>query len=175
MQSVSKLSKQLANLGIISAFASAAVFLPGCASTQKEQQTSEPPPASSANVTLHKDKDIQGVWLANGFTFKGYDAVYVGQTVFKAEERPNEADARGAAMRELPTEMAGAIRQINLFSTVTTSTNDLKPEAKALKFSNTITEYQKGGGGARYFAGMFGGGQPVIKVRGEVHDGDNLV
>jgi hypothetical protein len=40
---------------------------------------------------------------------------------------------------------------------------------------NTIFEYEKGGGGARYFAGLYGGGQPVLKVRGEFLDGEKAL
>ncbi|HWW01135.1 MAG TPA: hypothetical protein VNZ64_15675 [Candidatus Acidoferrum sp.] len=167
--------RYLVKLGSVSTLTAVTLLLPGCASTPDEKQSSANQAVSPTGVTLHKDKDIQGVWLANGFAFKGYDAVYIGDTVFKAEERSNEVEARGAAMRVLPFEMADAIKQTSLFPVVTTRAEDLKPDTKTLKFANTITEYQKGGGGARYFAGMFGGGQPVIKVRGEVRDGDSLV
>ena len=44
-----------------------------------------------------------------------------------------------------------------------------------MKLANTIIEYEKGGGGARYFAGLYGAGQPVVKVRGQMFDGDTLV
>ena len=37
---------------------------------------------------------------------------------------------------------------------------------------NTIIEYEKGGGGARWWAGEFGAGQPVIRVRGQFLDAD---
>ena len=35
--------------------------------------------------------------------------------------------------------------------------------------------HEKGGGAARYWAGLYGAGQPVVKVRGLVYDGDKLV
>jgi hypothetical protein len=35
-----------------------------------------------------------------------------------------------------------------------------------LKLDNTIIEYAKGSGAARFWAGEFGAGQPVIRVRG---------
>ena len=46
---------------------------------------------------------------------------------------------------------------------------------RTLRLENTIVEYEKGGGGARFFAGLYGAGQPVIRVRGRVMDGDRLV
>ena len=33
---------------------------------------------------------------------------------------------------------------------------------------NTIIEFNKGGGGARYFAGLYGAGQPVLRVAGKM-------
>jgi len=33
-----------------------------------------------------------------------------------------------------------------------------------LKLENTILEYSKGGGGARFWVGLYGGGQPMFRV-----------
>ena len=55
---------------------------------------------------------------------------------------------------------------------VVTSETDLKPGAKVLKLQNTIIEYAKGGGAARYFAGLYGAGQPVLRVQGKLAEGD---
>src|SRR5262245_2844313 len=152
-------------------------LLTGCGSTPPESAGAsngkvQPLPAG---VTLHKDKDINGVWLAPGFTFKGYDSLYVAPPVFAAVERTNEVQMRAMAMQFLPEQLTQCIRTTGVFSVVTTLTNELKPEAKLLTMENTIIEYEKGGGGARYFAGLYGGGQPVIKVRGRILDGENLM
>jgi hypothetical protein len=48
----------------------------------------------------------------------------------------------------------------------------IKPGAKVLKLHNPVTEYSKGGGAARYFAGLYGVGQPVLRVDGKMVDGD---
>jgi hypothetical protein len=158
------------------AVASAAPFLlAGCASTSPtETATSKVPPLPSG-VTLHEDKDIQGVWLAEGFDFKGYDTLYIAEPVFAAIERPNEVQMRAMAMRVLPELLVEHIRSTKLFATVTTRADEAKPGSRNLRMENTIIEYEKGGGGARYFAGMFGAGQPVIKVRGQILDGDKLM
>jgi hypothetical protein len=156
----------LARLGVLGGL----TLLMGCASTQ----TSKVPPLP-AGVTLHQDKDIQGVWLAEGFDFKGYDTLYIAGPVFAAVERPNEAEMRAMAMRVLPEQLAEHLGATKLFASVTTRADDAKPGSKCLKMENTIIEYEKGGGGARYFAGMFGGGQPVIKVQGQILDGDKLM
>ncbi len=155
-------------------------LLMGCASTPSgesgtAQKASSKVPPLPAGVTLHEDRNIQGVWLADGFKFKGYDIIYIAPTEFAAVERSNEVDTRARAMRVLPEQLVDDLRDARLFSTVTTHSEDVKPESKALKVQNTIIEYERGGGAARYFAGAFGAGQPVIKVRGQVFDGDKLV
>jgi hypothetical protein len=132
-------------------------------------------PPLPPGVTLHRDKDINGVWLAEGFDFKGYDTLYIAPPTFAAIERPNEVQMRAMAMRVLPEEISQHMRDTQLFATVTAHADDVKPASKCLKMENTIIEYEKGGGGARYFAGVFGGGEPVIKVRGQILDGDKLM
>jgi hypothetical protein len=153
------------------------LLLAGCGSTPPESTgaTSAKGQPLPAGVTLHKDKDINGVWLAPGFTFKGYDVLFVAVPVFAAVERTNEVQMRAMAMQVLPEQLTQCIRTTGVFTVVTTSTNELKPEAKLLTMENTIIEYEKGGGGARYWAGLYGGGQPVIKVRGRILDGENLM
>ena len=53
--------------------------------------------------------------------------------------------------------------------------SEIKPGAKVLRLENTITEYSKGGGAARYFAGLYGAGQPMLKVQGKMTDGDKTL
>jgi hypothetical protein len=140
---------------------------------QNEKPANVPP--LPAGVKLHKDQNIQGVWLADGFNFKGYQTLYLTPIVFAAIERDNEVDARAMSMQELPGQLMDNLRDTQLFATVTTRSEDVKSGAKTLSLDNIIVEYSKGGGAARYFAGHFGGGQPVIKVRGQIFDGDKLV
>ena len=52
---------------------------------------------------------------------------------------------------------------------------DVRPGSRVLRLDNTIVDYERGGGGARYFAGLYGAGQPVITVRGRITDGDRQV
>jgi hypothetical protein len=158
-------------LGLLLAFA--------CISPAQTNQAKEPkghkPPPLPEGVKLHKDQNIQGVWLADGFSFKGYHTLYLAPPVFAAVERPNEVDIRALAMQELPDELVLHLRDTKLFATVTTNSADVKPKAKTLKLENTIIEFSKGSGAARHFGGPFGGGQPVIRVRGLIYDGDKLV
>lgn len=155
------------------------ILITGCASSSNSKETasektkaSQVPPLP-AGVTLHKDKDIQGVWLAPGFNFKGYDTLSIDATSFKAVERPNEVKERTAAIAAVRWQLVESIGATKLFGTV--SINPLAPGAHGLRLANTIIEYEKGGGAGRYFAGIYGAGMPVIKVRGEVFDGEKLV
>jgi hypothetical protein len=140
----------------------------------KEKPGSKVPPLPEG-VKLHKDQNIQGVWLADGFNFKGYQTLYLTPIVFAGIERDNEVDTRATAMQVLPEQLVEHLRDTKLFATVMTRSEDVKSGAKSLKLENTIIEFSKGGGAARHFGGPFGGGQPVIKVRGQIFDGDKLV
>jgi len=141
---------------------------------QKEKKNKVPP--LPEGVKLHKDRNIQGVWLADGFNFKGYQTLYLTPIVFAGVERDNEVDIRATAMQELPDELVTSFRDTKLFTTVTTKSEEVKSKAKTLKLDNTIIEFSKGSGVGRHFGGPFGaGGQPVIKVRGQIYDGDKLV
>ena len=141
---------------------------------QKEKKNKVPP--LPEGVKLHKDQNIQGVWLADGFDFKGYQTLYLTPIVFAGVERDNEVDTRAAAMQELPEQLVEQLRDTKLFANVTTKSEDVKSKAKTLTLDNTIIEFSKGSGAARHFGGPFGsGGQPVIKVRGQIYDGDKLV
>ena len=151
------------------------VLSSGCASTNPAEARQPQIVPLPAGVTLHKDRDIQGVWLAPGFDFKGYDLLYVGNTAFNAVERSGEKEMRSLAISYVQTQEVEAIRASGLFKIVTMNTNDIVAGGRALKLDNTIIEYEKGGGGARYWAGLYGAGQPVVKVRGLMYDGDRLV
>jgi len=151
------------------------MLMTGCASSKSDSAKNLKPevPPLPAGVTLRKDKDIQGVWLAPGFNFKGYDTLSIEETSFKAIERPNEVKERTAAIAAVRWQLVESITATKLFNTVTI--NPLTPGTRGLRLANTIIEYEKGGGAGRYFAGIYGAGMPVIKVRGEVFDGETLV
>jgi hypothetical protein len=141
----------------------------GCATSSPETKT-------TADATgWHKDKDIQRVWLAPGFDFSGYDGLYIGETIYAAKERSNETEMRTWAMKYLREQLAAEIPRVRIIPAVYLSTDAIPANAKILKLENTIYEYEKGGGGARYFVGIYGGGQPVIKVRGVMTANDQPV
>jgi len=148
-------------------------LLAGCASTSSD---STPAPAPSpARVTLRSDPPMDGVWLTNNFAFKGYDTLYITAPVFAAKERANEVDIRNLAMRVLVEQLESCLREAKVFSNVTVRADTIKPATRTLQLRNTVIEYERGGNIGRAMAGLFGGGQPVIKVRGEFFDGDQLM
>jgi hypothetical protein len=154
--------KQIRVLGY-STLASAAILLSGCATGEKQPHVYTGP----GGVTYHQDNDIQGVWLADGFDFNGYDTLYVAEPSASAESRSDEEKrVLATAQRNLRQQLVNALSDIHVFQHVSASTNDIPAGAKVLKLENDIYHHEKGGGGARYFAGFAGAGQPVIKVAG---------
>ena len=145
-------------------------FGAGCASSK---QNGDEASASASPDKLKEDRDLQGVWVKPGFNFSGKPDLLIEPTIFKGVERPNEVEMRAFAVKELRQEIAEAAGNTGLFKSVLTDTNSAGATTNLLRLVNTIVEYEKGGGGARYFAGLYGGGQPIIKVRGEMFDASN--
>lgn len=124
-------------------------------------------------VTYHEEKDIQGVWMADGFRFNDYDTVYVAEPASNAESRSDEErKVLETAKHTLRQDLVNSLQDIHVFQRVVTSTNEIPAGAKVLVLENNIYHHEKGGGGARYFAGLYGAGQPVIKVAGKMRNGD---
>jgi hypothetical protein len=146
-----------------------ALALGGCAAAA-------PSTAGSAGVAYRDDQDLQRVWLAEGFTFQGYDVFHVQEPRTDVPNvHPDGVENLKWATGVLRDEVVTALRVKGLFPTVAVGAADIKPGSRVLRLENTIIEYEKGGGGARFFAGLYGAGQPVIRVRGRVTDGDRLV
>ena len=112
-------------------------------------------------------------WIASGFNFNGYDTLYIAPTLSTAKfpDKPEDTKVHDLAKSNLPFELARLIGAAKIFGAVVTQESDIKPGAKVLKMENTITEFNKGGGAGRYFAGLYGGGQPVLRVQGTASDG----
>lgn len=165
---------------ISSAFVFVSFVFAGCVTgdgSQKKPAVAKGSTASAAadasGVTLKKEKDIQGVWLAPGFNFSGHGALFVESTKYAGAVRNNEERERAQAIRGVQSEIIAAAQTTGLFSTVQAGSPAGK--GSALRMSNTITKFEKGGGAARYFAGVYGAGQPHTRVHGEIHDGQKLV
>ncbi len=120
------------------------------------------------NPHMEKEK----CWVAGGFDFNGYDTLYIAPTLSTAKfpDKPEDTKVHELAKQNFPTELARMIDSRKIFGNVVTQESDIKPGAKVLKLENTITEFSKGGGAGRYFAGLYGGGQPVLRVQGKMLD-----
>ncbi len=145
----------------------------GCASAP---ETATPVKGAPGGVAYREDKELQKVWLAEGFDFRGYDTLVVGDTRADVPKlNPDGAESLEWARGVLRDELVAALQAGKLFAAVVTREADVRPGSRVLRLDNTIVDYERGGGGARYFAGLYGAGQPVITVRGRITDGDRQV
>jgi hypothetical protein len=137
----------------------------GCASNEAPTT-----PAAGGGVNV-KNPHMEKVWLADNVNFNGYDTIYVADTQSTAKFQPDEKEPHEVAKIGLQRQIVDALKAKKIWANVVTREADIPTGAKALKMENTIVEYSKGGGAARYFVGLYGAGQPVLKVDGKVSDG----
>lgn len=174
-----------------------AVWSGGCASSGDKSAGGGPPPASankfrtddgriidigkgspSSGGTSYRDPHLEKCWVADGFDFTGIDTIYIAPTLSTAkynDKNPEDSRVHALARESLVRELARMIELRKLCANIVTRESDLKPGIKTLKLENTITEFAKGGGAARYFVGLYGGGQPVLRVQGKLTDGDKTL
>jgi hypothetical protein len=108
--------------------------------------------------------------------FQGYQALYILETRTDVPKvNPDGVENMQWASGFLRDEIVSALRAKGVFPVVVVNAAEIKPGMRVLRLENTIIEYEKGGGGARFFAGLYGAGQPVIRVRGRMLDGDRPV
>jgi len=124
----------------------------------------------------YKNPHMDKCWLADGFDFNGYDTLYIAPTESTAKFNPkDEGPPLEMAKQNLAGELKAYLSTNGMFSNLVTQEADIKPGARVLKMQNTIVEYSKGGGAARYFAGLYGGGQPNLRVQGKASEGDKVL
>lgn len=119
-----------------------------------------------------KDPHLDSCWIGEGFKFTGYDTLLILPTESTAKFQADEQAPHETAKFNLVKELADAIRSKGVFANVVTAESQIPRGTRVLKMSNTIVEYAKGGGGARYWAGAYGAGQPIIRARGKIFEGD---
>lgn len=142
--------------------------LTGCASTPDT-----PSGGPSTGMVYQEHEHLQKVWVAPGFDFKGYDVLYIADTATDVPKvNPDGVESLEWSRGVVQAQLVRAIQAKGFFRAVATRAADVPAGSKALKLENTIVEYERGGGAARYFAGLYGAGQPVIRVRGRMADGD---
>jgi hypothetical protein len=123
-----------------------------------------------------KEPHLEKCWIASDFNFNGYDTLYIAPTLSTAKlHGPDEESPHALAKENVVIELDRKIRSKGIFQNIVTHESEIKPGARTLKLENTIIEYAKGGGAARYWVGLYGGGQPVLRVVGRMTDGDKVV
>jgi hypothetical protein len=177
---------------IFAAFGCVAVtlFISGCATTDSKTtgenfpsrytsadgRTIDIGPRTAANGGLvFKEPHMERCWLATNFNFNGYGVLYIAPTLSTAKFHDDEVAPHDIAKQNIPLELQRELESRGVFPKVVTSDSSIPTGARVLKLENTIVEYKKGGGGARYWVGMYGGGQPVVRVLGKMTDGDKTV
>jgi hypothetical protein len=143
----------------------------GCAATP-----GAPSGAAPTGIVYQDHKHLQKVWVAPGFDFKGYDVLYVADTAADVPKvNPDGVESLEWSRGVVQAQLVRAIQAKGHFRAVATRAADVPAGSKVLRLDNTIIEYERGGGAARYFAGLYGAGQPVIRVRGRMADGDRAL
>jgi hypothetical protein len=122
-----------------------------------------------------KGPHLDKAWLAKDFDFSGYDTLYLAPIRSTATYHPDEERPHALAKENLAIELKHFIASRGMFTNVVSSESEISPGARVLKLENTIVEYTKGGGAARYWAGAYGAGQPAVRVEGRMTDGDKPV
>lgn len=122
-----------------------------------------------------KEPHMDKCWIADGFDFKGFDVIYIAPVTSTAKVHDDEVPVQKIAEDNLQAELKRMIEEKHLGLKVVTDESAIKPGVKALWLTDTIVDYGKGGGAARYFVGLYGGGQPHLKVEGVMKDGDKTV
>ena len=177
--------------------ATLALCLAGCATTDTKTETTAGTPGSSSFPSRYraldgrvieigkrstadggstfKEPHMDKCWIADNFTFNGYDTLYIVPTLSTAKFHDDEAAPHEFAKENIVLELNRELGAKGIFGKIVTREGDIPPGAHALKLENTIVEYSKGGGAARYWAGLYGAGQPMFRVVGKMTDGDKTV
>ncbi len=122
----------------------------------------------------YKNPNLNRCWLADGFTFVGYDVLYLTPiTTSLSPAEPRAQEMLRTAQSRLLDGLKAKFSNMGLFSNVVTQPQDIPAGAKVLRLDQKITEFARGSGAARFWAGTFGAGQPVLKVEGTLQDGNN--
>lgn len=155
----------------VTAGALVTVLLSGCASGPPASTPSAAPGSGSGGIVLREHDKVGRVWTAEGASLKGYDALVLTETrgevpKLNPDGRENLDWARGVVREEL----VRALAERKAFGEVVAGA----PPAfgRTLVLETVVVDYEKGGGAARYWAGLYGAGQPVIRVRGTIRDGE---
>jgi hypothetical protein len=122
-----------------------------------------------------KNPHLEKCWIADGFAFSGYDTLLIAPTASTAKIQDDEQERLRLAKDMIPSKLVYFLTPKGIFTNIVTKESDVTPGARVLKLENSITEYSKGSRAARYFVGLYGGGQPVLRVEGKLSEGDKTL
>jgi hypothetical protein len=115
----------------------------------------------------HLDK----CWIASGFDFQGYDTLLIMPTLTSVRaQTPEEGYDLELEKKNLASELAWFFRARAIVTNVVTREEEVPPGEHVLKLENTITEFKRGSTSGRFWAGLFGAGQPILRVVGTMTD-----
>src|SRR5579863_7588471 len=124
---------------------------------------------------VFKEPHVEKCWIASGFDFNGYTTLYIAPTMTTAKVREEDAVLESVVGDNLVATLKAMLDQKRIFANVMVEKPPANAALKILKLTNTVVDYSKGSYTGRYFAGLFGGGQPVFRVEGVATDGENAV
>jgi hypothetical protein len=127
------------------------------------------------NGLTFKDPHMDKCWIADGFDFEDYDTLVVLPTLSAVTVETNSMENFALARENVVREMTQQFAAARLFPNIVTAQSDVKSGARVLVMENTITEFKRGGGAARFWAGEFGAGQPVTRIATKITDGNRVV
>lgn len=179
----------------------ASLFLTGCASGTGDGSggaASKEVPASGGRfvasdgrtIDIGKARPVKGgteyanphmekgtCWVAEGFKMDPQDTLYLPPTRSTAAvpDKPEDRMVHELARTNLVSELTRLVLARGLVARVVTREEDIPSGSRAVTLENTILEFSKGGGAARYFVGLYGGGQPVLRVAGTATTGGQPV
>jgi hypothetical protein len=152
------------------------IAMTGCASATTPASTPAPTSTDRDTTPYRADAHLQKVWLAEGFSIQRHQSLLVLEPrTDVAKLNPDGVENLRWARGLLRDEVVKALRAKRVVPAVALTPGEVAAGTRPLRLETTIIEYEKGGGGARFFAGAYGAGQPVIRVRGRVIDGDRPV
>ena len=110
------------------------------------------------------------MWIAEGFDFSGYNAIVMSPVATTVTPKDDKERERLEMVRHtLTRDFASTIEFKQIVPSLVGKEEDLKPDSRALRLENTVTEFSAGSMAARVMVGM-GAGTPRLRVRGQLVD-----
>lgn len=114
-----------------------------------------------------KEPHMNKCWIASDFDFRGYDTLLITPTLSTVQVfTPEEGYDLDREKKNLAYQLGWFFRSKDIVTNVVSSEQEVPPGAHVLKLETTIVDFKKGSVQGRYWAGLFGAGQPVLRVTG---------